>query len=356
MAGVLMTALKYFYLATGDDEVAERIVKIARYQVDHLWDSTQGAFRYTSCPKTGTSPILSLIMANGLAFAANHSGDQELAAVAREAFANGLIAFRARGAGNGIMYGLPICSAPMAMYEISRLPGPPMHEYLERMQLAEFNPARRPLPSLTPNPDFEANTDGWTVRGELNLSRTAGVAHSGDASAMATGDIEGQGEYFVTRYDCGPPWEPTWLERGKTYRLQLWLRVDRIGANVPAPRARIQIRSGGRSREAFQTNRYDVSRVGTWQRLQAEFTLPEYYESLYIAVNTETSDPQRDVLMYLDDVTITPVEAPERDAYIYCASAASEAELSGGVKLVADDMQRACLLYTSDAADDSIRV
>ena len=41
-------------------------------------------------------------MANGLAFAANHSGDQELAAVAREAFANGLIAFRARGAGNGI--------------------------------------------------------------------------------------------------------------------------------------------------------------------------------------------------------------------------------------------------------------
>ena len=131
MSGVLMTALKYFYLATGDEEVAQRIVKIARYQVEHLWEPLEGAFRYTSCPKTHVSPILSLIMANGLAFAANHAGDGKLAAVTREAFANGLIAFRGRGPGNGIVYGLPICSAPLAIHEISRFPGPPMDEYLE---------------------------------------------------------------------------------------------------------------------------------------------------------------------------------------------------------------------------------
>ena len=340
MSGVLMTALKYFYLATGDEEVAERIVKIARYQTEHLWEPTEGAFRYTSCPKTHSSPILSLIMANGLAFAANHAGDQQLAAIAREAFAGGMIAFRNHGPGNGIVYGLPICAAPMAIHEISQFSGPSMDAYLERLQRAALNPARRPLPSLVPNPDFEKNLDGWTVRGDLELSRSTEVVHSGEGAARAAGEIKAQGEYFVTWYACGPPWEPTWLDRGKTYRLQLWLRVDKIGANIPAPRVRIQMRSLGRSRDSSQTNRYDVGRMGTWQRLQTEFTVPEYYDGLYIAVNTETREPQQDVLMYLDDVTIVPADAPEQATYVYPTREALEAKLSGGLELVADDVQR----------------
>ena len=340
MSGVLMTALKYFYLATGDEEVAERIVNIARYQVDHLWDPVEGAFRYTSCPNTGSSPILSLIMANGLAFAANHTRDQQLADVTREAFANGLIAFRNRGPGNGIVYGLPICSAPLAIHEISRFSGPAMDEYLERLQRAALNPARRPLPSLMPNPDFEENLDGWNVRGDLEFTRSTEVAHTGIGAAMAAGGIEGQGEYFVTWYDCGSPWESTWLSRGKTYRLQLWLRIEKVGTNVPAPRARIQTRSLGRSREAFHTNRYDTSRMGTWQLLRTEFTVPEYYDGLYVAINTETREPQQDVLMYLDDVTIVPADAPEQTTYVYPASRATEAQLSDGLKLVADAVQR----------------
>lgn len=361
MSGVLMTALKYFYLATGDEEVAERIVRIARYQVDQLWEPTEGAFRYTSCPETGSSPILSLIMANGLAFAANHSGDKQLAAIAREAFANGLIAFRSRGPGNGIVYGLPICAAPLAIHEISHFSGSSMNEYLERLQRAALNPARRSLPSLVPNPDFEQNLDGWTIRGDLEFSRSTEVVHTGKSAAMAAGQIQSQGEYFVTRYDCGPPWEPGWLERGKTYRLQLWLRVDKIGANVPAPRARVQMRSLGRSREAFQTNRYDTSQMGTWQRLQTELVVPEYYDGLYIAINTETREPQQDVLMYLDDVTIVPADAPEQMAYVYPASQAAEAKLIGGLELVADGTQRSWQTITSPhgeagAAEWSIEV
>ena len=354
MSGVLMTGLKYFYLATGDEEVAERIVNIARYQVDHLWEPTEGAFRYTSCPNTGSSPILSLIMANGLAFAANHSGDQQLANVSREAFANGLIAFRNHGPGNGIVYGLPICSAPLAIHEISRFSGPSMDEYLERLQRAALNPARRPLPSLVPNPDFEENLDGWRVRGELELTWSTEVVHTGEGAAMAAGRIAGQGEYFVTWYACGPPWEPTWLNRGKTYRLQLWLRIDKIGTNVPAPRARIQMRSLGRSRDAFQTNRYDTSRTGTWQQLQTEFTVPEYYDGLYIAINTETREPQQDVLFYLDDVTVVLADAPEQTTYVYPASRAAEAQLSGGLKLVADGLQRGWQTITSPRGEAGV--
>ncbi|NOZ21012.1 MAG: hypothetical protein GXP25_07975 [Planctomycetes bacterium] len=340
MAGVLMTALKYFYLATGDREVAERIVKIANYLVDHMWVPEEGAFHYTTCPNTGVSPILSLIEANGLAFAANYSHDKRLMDVTREAFINGLIAFKKGGPGNGICYGLPICSAPMAMYEISKFPGPKLNEVYDLMERAALNPARRPVPALMPNPDFEEDTRGWTVRGDLKLSRNTDAPHTGRASAMASGEIKGQNEYFVTRYACGPPWEITWLERGKTYRMQLWLRVDRIGEGVPGPRPRVAMRAKGRTQGAFYTNRYDLTGRGAWQLLQTEFTVPDYYDALYIAVSTDSREEQKDVLMYMDDVTIVPVNTPKRETYVYPACYATDAKLTGGLALVDDKMQR----------------
>ena len=56
MAGVLMTALKYYYLATDDPEVADRIVKIANFCVDTMWEPAARSFRYTSCPNTSLTP------------------------------------------------------------------------------------------------------------------------------------------------------------------------------------------------------------------------------------------------------------------------------------------------------------
>jgi len=156
---------------------------------------------------------------------------------------------------------------------------------------------------------------GWVVRGALELSRSTDVAHSGKGSAKASGSFKGQNEYFVTRYSCGPPWEITWLEKGKTYRLQLWLRVDKIAEGVPGPRPRIAMRSRGVSREGFYTNRYDLSRPGTWQLLQTDFTVPDHYDALYIAVSTDSKSEQTDVLMYMDDVTIVPTGTPNR---VFC--------------------------------------
>lgn len=100
------------------------------------------------------------------------------------------------------------------------------------------------------------------------------------------------------------------------------------------------MRSRGRSRHGFYTNRYDLSQLGTWQLLQAELTVPDHYDALYIAVSTDSKAEQKDVLMYLDDVTIVPTGTPSRDTYVYPASDAKGAELSGGLKLVADSLQR----------------
>ena len=88
------------------------------------------------------------------------------------------------------------------------------------------------------------------------------------------------------------------------------------------------MRSRGVSGQGFYTNRYDPARPGTWQLLQTDFTVPDNYDALYIAVSTYSKVEQKEVLMYMDDVTIVPVEAPQRTTYVYPAAAAVEAELT----------------------------
>jgi len=333
MAGVLMTALKYFYLATGDEEVAERIVKIANFIVDTMYDPEQRGFRYTSCPKTGVTLTSAMIMGNGLAFAANYSGDKRLMELTREQFARGFVAFA--GGSHGKTIGYATCAAPMAIYEISKFPGPTLDEIVGEMLEVARDPARSPLPGIVPNPDFEQGIDGWRTRGELSLIHSTDVTHTGSGAAMVTGTIARQNEYFVTAYACGPPWEIMSLIPGETYRLQLWLRVDEIGEGAPAPSARVSTRSNGVTRRSFFTNEYDLSRMGAWQRLETEFTVPEETDAAYIAVNTNTHEPQT-VRMYLDDVNLVRADTLPRDVYLYPSATAQDAQPERGVALVSE--------------------
>jgi hypothetical protein len=188
---------------------------------------------------------------------------------------------------------------------------------------------------VVPNPDFEEGLGGWTVRAGLTLEHTREVVHSGTGAAMATGEIENQNEFFVTRYSCGPPWEIMSLQPGKDYRLQLWLRVDEFGENTPAPSARVSVRSNGVTRASFPTNEYDLTQLGTWQLLQTEFTVPDETDAAYIAVNTNTKDAQV-VRMYLDDVSIVTADTPARDTYLYPSALAADARPAGGVALTTE--------------------
>ncbi len=330
MAGVMMTSLKYYYRATGDEEVAERIVKMANWLVENLYDREADNFRYTACPHTNVSTSSPLIMGNGLAFAANYSDDRELMDLARRTFVRGLLAFVGGSHGKTIAYGT--CAAPLAIHEISKFPGPTLDELYAEMVEAAHDPARRRLPSIVPNPDFEQDLNGWRVRSGLELSRSTEVAHTGDASAMAEGTIEGQNEYFVTTYSCGPPWEIMSLQPGETYRLQLWLRVDEFEGEAPAPNARVSVRSKGVTRRSFETGKYDLSRLGEWQLLEREFTVPDETDAAYIAVNTRSHDAQT-VRMYLDDVAIVAADAPRKGTYVWALKQSTEASVTGGVKL-----------------------
>ena len=81
MTAVLLTGLKAYYAATGDERVMEAIVKGARFLVGELWVPEARGFRYTSCPETRAGSGLTFLLFDGIVFAYQRTRDPKLAQV-----------------------------------------------------------------------------------------------------------------------------------------------------------------------------------------------------------------------------------------------------------------------------------
>ena len=332
MLGTLMTGLRMYYEATGDRRAAEDIVRIARYVHERIWDPAKGAFHYTSCPKTYTTVSSAWMMGDGLAFAARHSRDPKLIGIALRA----ALAVTRRHAACGKSLGMDLCFAVQAMDGICRLPGPPFAERRKAL-LAEMSRASmRWLPTNVPNPDFETDAEGWWNRGYA-VARCETVRHSGRASLRIEGKKAGANEYVFTAYDTGSsPAEIDWLAPGRKYRLTAWLRVDRLTPGTPAPSVRVQFRDAAGSRTAAYTNRYDLGRTGTWQKLTCDFTVPKWNKRNYLALCTHRrGGAPCGGLMYLDDVSVAPLPGATADTYEYVRLDPPAARRSGGMRCAA---------------------
>ena len=327
MAGVLMTAMKRFYEETGREQVANDIVGIAHFIRDTMWVPDENGFRYTSCPKTTVGASSGGIIDEGMAFAATRSNDDELREIVRLSFANAMLALQSSG-GGGKSAGYMIHSMPGAMCEIDNFPGASFDQVFSRTLAESRSPALASLPTIMPNPDFEEGTTGWVTRPGFTVEPTTAVVHGGLMAAKVTGTGKAQNEYLVTRYECGAPLEIMSLQPGRKYRLSAWLRVDEITPGTPAPNLRCAMRDRGQTKEAFATTAYDLSKLGTWQRLTAEFTVPDYTTSAYVAVNMNTREPVT-ITMYADDINLVPAEHADLPAYSYPAVTADKAQLTG---------------------------
>jgi hypothetical protein len=331
MLGVLMTGMTLYYHATGDEQVAADIVKIARFCVESMWVPERLAFRYTSCPKTSPSAASAWIMMQGLAFAAHHANDEALATVCRQALAAAWSSLPSGGKSAGYV----LCSSAQALEEIAKLKGVSFTDFRARIDRMLRNPGRRALPTNVPNPDFEITADGWPSRG-IAAERVTSQKHSGAAALHIRGKLTGQGEYVNTRYDTsGDPAEILWLKPKQKYRLAGWLRVEQASPTTPAPSLRLTFRDATGSRTAATTPPYDLTKLGTWQRLTTEFELPEWNTRNYLALNTN-SRAEVEIDMYLDDVSLTPVEAVGNDPYAYLRLDPAAATLSAGATLRKD--------------------
>ncbi|MDH7569473.1 MAG: carbohydrate binding domain-containing protein, partial [Armatimonadota bacterium] len=333
MMGVLMTGMKMYYEVTGDERVADDIVKTARFLVKTMWVPEKMGFRYTSCPNTNVTLSSAAIVLEGVAFAARRANDPELAEVCRQALAAALPALS--GAGKGM--GFYLHSAPQMLAEVAALPGPDFHTYLSTKLAQLRSPARRPYPGILANPNYETGTAGWNARSGFSLNASPDAARTGRLGGRVTGKGAGQNEYVVTVYDTGgaDPYEIVGtLVPGKRYRLSVWVKVDRLTPGAPAPTARLTARDAQGSRESFSTNAYDLSRPGTWQRLETIFTVPAYTTRAYVALNTHTRETVEADLS-LDDWSLAPVEAAPAEGAIWLAADAAEALLSPEARRVA---------------------
>lgn len=332
MLAVEMTAQRMYYEETGDERVAEDIVKTARFVADTMWVPAQKAFRYTSCPHTSASAGSAWILMQGMAFAARHANDEELANICRRSLAAGWSNLPTSGKAAGYI----LCTSAQALDEVGRLPGMRFHEFLERLTALLDGPAARVLPTVVPNPDFEKNLDGWPSRG-WKLQRSSEVKHSGTASLKITGFHGGQNEYLNTTYDApGSPYEIKWLVPGEKHRLTAWLRVDKLSQGAPGPSVRIQFRDASGSRGSAITNAYDLSQLGTWQRLSVDFTVPDYNTRNYIALNTRTRDAI-DAEIYFDDISVVPLGNAGNGTYTYVNLRPEDAALGSAVRLQPPD-------------------
>ena len=333
MAGVLMTGMKRFYQETGREQVADDIVGIARFIVDTMWVPAENGFRYTSCPLTAASSGSGGIMDEGLAFAANRTNNEDLREIVRLSFAGAMIGLQSTASG-GKSAGYLIHSMPGAITEIGKFPGPDFGAFYAQQLREARSPALSALPTLMPNPDFEEGISGWVTRLGFVVNPSPEAAHSGKLGALLTGTGQGQNEYLVTRYACGPPWEIMSLQPGQQYRLSAWVKVVEITPGTPPVSLRCAIRDKVQTRAAFTTTTYDDTKPGTWQRLSCSFAVPDYGNSAYVAVNMNTREPVT-IKLCVDDVNLPAAASPDLPTYSSPAVTADEAQFSGGVGLTA---------------------
>lgn len=340
MLATLMTGLALYADVTGDPVAAADIAKTARFVVDTMWVPTEQGFRYTSCPQTQPSAGSAWILLHGLSFGARHSGDAALAAVCRQALAAAWTTLPRSGKSAGYV----LCNSAQALAAVAELPGPGFGESLRDVAAALAHPARRSLPTLVPNPDFEDGVQGWPSRG-WTVTASTEVRHGGRASLRVSGRLQGQNEFVNTTYDAaaGSPWEITGLRPDSTYRLSAWLRIDRISPGVPAPSLRLALRDASGTRGGVATPAYDLSRPGTWQCLAVDVAIPAWNTRNYIALNTNTREAV-DVDLYLDDVHLTAAGALLPEGPRLWRLDPGAAVLSGGATV------QACTLFRDEAA------
>lgn len=76
--GILLTGLRMYYDATGDEVAAAQIIQGARWMAARLYDPKTGDFRYSSCPSSPPATALSFLLLDGITFTERRTGDPQL--------------------------------------------------------------------------------------------------------------------------------------------------------------------------------------------------------------------------------------------------------------------------------------
>jgi len=134
--------------------------------------------------------------------------------------------------------------------------------------------------------DFREGVGDWRPRAE-----SVTVEHlQADEGGASGGSLRVRGPIRVGWNYVTSPRVP--MTPGALYRLSARVRVDRLGPDTPPPYLKCEF-VAAKGREALgraSTDRYDVSNMGTWQRLAGEFKAPDGVAAGWMALEKGTSE------------------------------------------------------------------
>ncbi len=114
MVGVLMSGLKYYAEASGDQRAKDSVVKAANFMIDDMWIPDAKAFRYTSCPTSSIAPGLNFLIGEGISYAWRQNKDARLRHVSLDAMET--IVARMDGMGKNLS--MELRSTPRQLFDI----------------------------------------------------------------------------------------------------------------------------------------------------------------------------------------------------------------------------------------------
>jgi hypothetical protein len=122
MEGLTLSALARYHRFTKDPEVLRAISVGVDQMIRECWVEDKKAFRYAACPLTSTSPSFTCLAAEGMAYEARLTGNDEHLRILRDGLREVL---RKNGTGNGKSLAQMIHFAPYALTAIEEDPPKP---------------------------------------------------------------------------------------------------------------------------------------------------------------------------------------------------------------------------------------
>jgi hypothetical protein len=174
-----------------------------------------------------------------------------------------------------------------------------------RYDLCSLSAERRPAgTAVAYDEGFEQGTAGWTAAQGMT-ARTDATAHGGKGCLLVSGTQSGKA-WSYAQFTLRQPVLPA-----SRYRLSCWMRVENISSGAPAPYLKTGLSDAqGKWLTNIQTNSYDLTRLGTWQRLIAMVETTPNTAGGHLAIEKGTLEGRITATIRLDDVRLELLESP----------------------------------------------
>jgi len=147
--------------------------------------------------------------------------------------------------------------------------------------------------------DFENGTGGWhSVYETLHIDASTEKKHEGANSLK----VEGTSPEEFWNFAASDPFP---LDPGKKYHLTGWMLLEALDENDYPPLLKCEIIQGTEWLANANTNKYDLSKKGEWQKLSLVFTTPMVTDIKGLfSVEKGTNDRAVETTLYIDDVKL----------------------------------------------------